>query len=291
MLNNFKRDLRRFRKGFTWGWFFTYSFMIALVVFTSLPLVYLVVTAFKPLDELYVYPPRFFVKNPTVESFGRLFTALDSSVVPFSRYLFNSVFVTICSVAGVVLVCSMGAYALDKIKFPGRDGLFRIVILALMYSPPAAAIPIYMAVSKMGLINNYLALILPGLASPMYFFLLKQFISQVPNDIIESGRIDGASEWRIYRTLVMPMCKAAISTVIVFCFTASWNDAAGSTLYITNQAMKSLPYAIASVSGGSLAMAGAREAASLLTTLPTILIYVAMQARVIRTMAFSGIKG
>jgi len=160
-----------------------------------------------------------------------------------------------------------------------------------MFSPPAAQIPIYMAVSRLGMIDTYWALIVPNLATPMYFFLMKQFISQIPDEILESARIDGASEFRAYLSVAMPMAKAAVSTVIVFSFTANWNNAGGSIIYITNQAMRTLPFAMATISAGGIARAGAAAAAVFITTLPTILVFVFMQSRVIKTMAFSGIKG
>lgn len=276
---------------FSWGWFFTYLFMIVLVVFTSLPLIYMIVTAFKPLDELFAYPPRFFVRRPTLENFTELITTLGSNVVPFTRYMFNSVFTTIASVIGTVLVCCMGAYVTDKVKLPGGEIIFKVVILALMFSPPAAQIPIYMAISKMGMLNTYWALILPKLATPMYFFLFKQFMSQVPDSIIESARIDGCGEFKLFWKIAMPMAKSAWSTIIVFAFISNWNDTFGPLVYISKQAMKTMPFALSTITSGGMARAGAAAAATLLTTLPTIIVYMAMQAKVLKTMAYSGIKG
>ena len=265
--------------------------MLVLVGFTALPLVYMVSTAFKPIDEIFLFPPRFFVRKPTLSNFGDLVAAVDSQVVPFLRYVINSLFTTVMTVVLTVAITSMGAYSVDKIKFLGRKAIFRIVILSLMFSPPAAQIPIYMAVSRLGMIDTYWALIVPNLATPMYFFLMKQFISQIPDSILESARIDGATEFRTYLSVAMPMAKAAISTVVVFSFTANWNNAGGSIIYITKQAMRTLPFAMSTISAGGLARAGAAAAAVFLTTLPTIVVYVFMQSRVIKTMAFSGIKG
>ncbi len=288
--------LARSREGIgnriTTGWVVTYALMILLVAFTSLPLVYLLVSAFKPLDELVLYPPRFFVRRPTVEGFLDLFTALDSQEIPFTRYLFNSLFTTSANVLLIVLISTMGAYGLDKIKLPGGRALFRIVILGLMFSPPAAQIPIYMAINSLGILDTYWALIIPKLATPMFFFLLKQFMSQVPLEMVESARMDGAGEFGVYRRIVLPMIKPAIATVVVFAFIDNWNDAGPSTIYITRQAMRTLPFALGTIfSGGVIARLAAQNAAALLTILPTILLYLVMQSKVIRTMAYSGLKG
>jgi ABC-type glycerol-3-phosphate transport system permease component len=185
----------------------------------------------------------------------------------------------------------MGAYSLEKLRVPGYKVLFKIVIIGLMFVPPVAQIPIYIVMSKLGFLNTYYALIVPNLAAPMYLFLMKQFISQLPDILLESARIDGAGEWRIYWRIIMPMIKPAWSTVVVFSFIANWNNSGSSVVYITNQAMKTLPYALTSIGNGTLGAVGAMSAASLLVTIPTIVIYLLMQRQVLNTMAFAGIKG
>jgi len=275
----------------SWGWFYTYFFMILLVIFTALPIVYMTATSLKPLDELFLYPPRYLVRRPTLKNFAELMTTLDSQVVPFTRYLFNSIFTTAATVAGTVAVCCLGAYAVEKVRMPGNKLIFNLVVAGLMFSPPAAQIPIYMAVSKLGMINSYWSLIIPGMAAPMYFFLVKQFAAQIPDSMIESARIDGAGEFRIFASIAMPMLKSVWSTVIVFSFIANWNNSSGSIIYITNQSMKTLPYALSTISDGGIARAGAAAAAAVLTTFPTIIVYLLMQARVLNTMAYAGIKG
>ncbi len=285
------RKLLKRRKRFSWGWFFTYALMLLLVCFTSLPLVYLCVTAFKPLDELFLYPPRFMVKNPTLNNFFDLFTTMDSTVVPFTRYIFNSVFTTLATVLSAVFICSMGAYAIEKLSLPGGKIIFNIVVYALMFSAPAAQIPIFIAVSRMGMIDTYWSLIIPNLAVPMYFFLFKQFISDIPQPLMESAVIDGAGPFARYFYVVLPLIKPAVATVSVFAFISNWNNSGGAMVYITSQAMKTLPYAVASISDGSIARAGAGAAAVFLTTLPTVLYYLIQQKKVISTMAYAGIKG
>ncbi len=285
------KQLRRGLKKITPGWVTVYVLMIALAVVTALPLIYMVVTAFKPIEELLLFPPRFFVKRPVLTNFSDLFETLDSQTVPFTRYLFNSLFTTVVTVVLTLAVCLMGAYAIEKVRMRGSRLFGTMVVYALMFSPPAAQIPIYMVVAKSGMLDTYWALIIPSLATPMYFFLLRQFISQIPEVLLESARLDGASEYRILVSLIIPTVKPALATVTVFAFIANWNNSGGSAIYITDQAMKTLPYALSTITTGGLARAGAAAAASLLITLPTILVYLLMQAQVMKTMVFAGIKG
>ena len=160
-----------------------------------------------------------------------------------------------------------------------------------MFSAPAAQIPIYMVIAKTGLMNTYFALIVPGLATPMYFFLMRQFIGQIPEPLLESARIDGANEFRNLWSVVVPNVKPAIATICVFSFIANWNNTTGSAIYITRQAMKTLPYALTTISSGnSISRAGAAAAASMVITLPVIIIYLIMQRKVMQTMVYAGIK-
>ncbi len=285
------KQLRRGLKKITPGWVTVDVLMIALAVVTALPLIDMVVTAFKPIEELLLFPPRFFVKRPVLTNFSDLFETLDSQTVPFTRYLFNSLFTTVVTVVLTLAVCLMGAYAIEKVRMRGSRLFGTMVVYALMFSPPAAQFPIYMVVAKSGMLDTYWALIIPSLATPMYFFLLRQFISQIPEVLLESARLDGASEYRILVSLIIPTVKPALATVTVFAFIANWNNSGGSAIYITDQAMKTLPYALSTITTGGLARAGAAAAASLLITLPTILVYLLMQAQVMKTMVFAGIKG
>lgn len=278
-------------KKITFGKVMYYLIMIALAAFFLLPLVYMVVTAFKPLDELFLFPPRFWVKNPTTQNFTDLVATMASNEVPFTRYVFNSVLVTVLTVVGTVIICSMGAFVAEKIKLKGMGIFSQIVVYALMFSVPAAQIPIYLIISNLGMINTWWALIIPKLATPMYFFLYQQFVSQVPNELLESAKLDGCGNFRAFMKIVIPMTKAAISTIIVFAFVGTWNDAFSPMIYINKQAMKTLPIILQTIGTGGVARAGAGSAAALLTTSPTIIISVIMQNNILKTMAYSGIKG
>lgn len=266
--------------------------MICLVSFTALPLVYLVSTAFKPVDELFVFPPVFITKRPTLANFNELLLAMNSSDVPFTRYLFNSIVVTVLTVGGAVVVCSMAAFSLTKLKLPFAKLIFNIIVASLMIAPPAAAIINYIIINKLGWINTYWAIIIPKMAGSYYFFLLKQNFQELPNELIEAAKIDGCVHWKIYTKIVIPLSKPALATIIVFSFVASWNDYYSALIYINDQALKTLPLALQMLQGGAgqVARAGAFGAAALLTTAPTIIIFLILQSKVVKTMAHSGIK-
>lgn len=268
-----------------------YLFVIALVAFTSLPLIYVVSTAFKPLNELLRFPPIFFVRQPTLNNFRDLLLASGSSSVPFLRYIVNSVFISATTVVLTVFVSSLGAYSLVKLDLPFKKTIFNIIVATLMFPTTLSTIPNYLIVNDLGLMNTYWALIIPKVAGAFGFFFVKQFCDQLPNALLEAARIDGANEWKIFSRIVFPFMKPACSTLIVFTFISSWNDSFSPLVYITNDAMRTLPLALQSIgSGAALTRAGAMAAATLISILPTIVIYTLMQRRVIATMAHSGIK-
>ena len=286
----------RFRKKYLRARFvFGMSALLLLVAFTALPLVYVISTAFKPMDELYLFPPRFFVRNPVFANFEELFVSLGSSVVPFWRYVINSVFTAGASVFLSVWVCCMGAYALAKLPFPARNTVFLIIVASMMFSPHVTKIPTYMVVNGLGLFNNYMALIIPNIAVGGSLFLVKQFAEQMPNELLEAARIDGANEWTLFRKIAMPFLRPAWSTLIVFSFVANWNDYFSPLIFTSKDVMKTMPLVLQTIGGGagaaSLGRAGAVAAATFLMTMPTVVVFTVMQSKVVQTMAHAGIKG
>lgn len=268
--------------------------LLAFVCFTALPLVYMVSQALKPLDELYLFPPTFFTSKPTLNNLESLFSSLDSSAVTFTRYIFNSLFTAGVTVFFTVIVCCMAAYGLVKHKPDGSNIIFSLILAALMFSTHVTQIPNYIIVEKLGLIDSYLSLILPKIAVAYNMFLVKQFIEQMPDAYIEAARIDGASETKIFWRIVMPYLKPAWATLVVFSFVSNWNDYFSPLVYITRDEMKTLPLAVQTIAGGpgaaALSTAGTMAAATLVMTLPVIIVYTAMQGKVLSTMAYSGIK-
>ena len=268
-----------------------YILMLALVAFTTLPLIFMVEGSIKPLDEQFIFPPRFYVSNPTLSNFTNLFRNMDSSVVPFSRYIFNSLITSTATVFLTVIVCCMAAYALAKIKVRGSNFIFSIIIAALMFAPQVTQIPTFLIVKNLHILNTYWALIIPKIAVAYNLFLLKQFADQIPDPFLEAARMDGASELTLFWKIVMPMLKPAWATVVVFSFVANWNDYFSPLIFIQNQQLKTLPLALQLIGqSGNIATAGEMAAATFCMTMPTILIFVIMQSRVVKTMAYSGIK-
>ena len=265
--------------------------IIALV--SVMPVIFIINNAFKPLSELFKYPPTFFVRNPTWQNFEEFFYATGETTVPFSRYLFNSIFVTVVTVFLVVAISCTAAYAFAKIDFPGRDRIFNIIVLSLMFTPSAVMITKYLIVDKVGLINNYLGHILPQLALPVGVFLLKQFMEQVPDSLSEAARLDGASEFTVFWKIVMPAVRPAVGTVMIISFQNVWNDVTTSQYYMLDDSMKTLPYYIqtlTSSTGTTVARQGASAAAGLLLFLPNFIIFAVMQKSMLKTMVTSGIK-
>ena len=274
--------------------FFVILFLTALVCFMMMPLVYLVCTAFKPLDELYLFPPRFFVSRPTVSNFLDLFSAFDSMAVPFTRYIFNSLFVTVINVTLTVLVSSSAAYGLVKHHPRGGNFIFTLVLTALMFSGHVTQISNYMIVKTLGFIDTYAALIVPKIAVAYNMFLIKQFLEQMPDAYLEAARLDGANEWMLYTKIVLPFLKPACATLVVFSFVSNWNDYFSPLIFITKAELKTLPLAVQNIAGvgaASLTTAGAMAAATFIVSLPTIIVFTIMQGKVMSTMAYSGIKG
>lgn len=269
-----------------------YGLVTAIAVPMALPLVYLVSTAFKPTEELFVFPPRFLVQHPTLVNFQDLFLATTSSWVPFPRYVLNSVIVSVLSIGFGVFFASMAAYPLAKHKAPGSAALFTMVVAALMFAPTVTSIPRYLLVEKLGLIDSYWALVLPALASPLSLFLIKQFVEQIPDVLFEAGKVDGATEWDMYAKIVMPNCKPAWSTILFLTFVATWNDSWSPMMFTRSEAMKTLPLAIQTLGGGIQVVArqGVLNAAAFLTIVPTIAVFLLTQKRVLQTMVHSGIK-
>ncbi len=276
----------------SFGKSFGFLMLCLLAAFTALPLIYVVSTAFKPLNELFYFPPRFFVEQPTFKNFKDLFIVLDGLDVPFTRYVFNSVFVTIVVVLFIVIFSTMAAYGLVKHKVPFGNFIFDLILMGLMFSPYVIQIPNYLIVNGLGMVDSYWALIIPKIAVAYNLFLVRQFMQQLPDSYLEAARIDGASEISIFFKIVIPFLKPVIATLIVFSFVSNWNDFFTPLIFTQNQALKTLPLAMQLISSGnSIARAGATGAATFITILPTILIYVFMQKNVVDSMAYSGIKG
>lgn len=262
--------------------------LFILGCFTALPFFYSIVQALKPINELFVFPPRFIVVRPTLDNFYTVFQLTGSLWVPFSRYVFNSVFVTIIGTVGHVIIASMAAYPLAKFKFPGSRVLFAIVILSLLFTYEVTFLPLYVIISRIGLIDNLATLILPAFAAPLGLFLMKQFMETIPNVVIEAARVDGASTFKTLLSVVMPQVKPAWLTLIIFSFQALWNRQGLEFIY--SEQLKTLPTVLMQITASGIARAGAAAAVAVLLMIPPIVVFLATQSNILETMAHSGIK-
>lgn len=271
-----------------WGDIFLYLFLTFVALVMAFPIIYAVSSALKPLDELFMFPPRIFPRNPTFDNFSDLFVTMGKSWVTFSRYLFNTVFITAVGTAGHLIIASMGAFVLAKYEFPGGQGFFKLVTVAMMFSGYVTAIPNYLILNALGWIDTYWAIVIPAFASPMGLFLMKQFMEGLPTSLIEAAKIDGANEWGVFLKIVMPNVKPAWMTLIIFSVQALWNNKAATFIY--SEVKKTLVYALQQIQSGGIARTGQGAAVMVVLMVVPIAIFVFSESQILETMASSGLK-
>ena len=256
--------------------------------FMLLPMIYSVCQALKPMDELFVFPPRFFVRNPTLKSFRDLFRLIGDQTIPFSRYIFNTVLISVTGTFGHVIIASMAAYAFAKMKFPGNKWMFQTIVTALLFNATVLGIPSFMVFTWLGLLDNPLVIILPAWQSTLGLYLMKQNMESIQDAVLEAARIDGAGEFRIFFGIVMPTMKPAWLTLIVLSFSGLWNTGAVNTIYSEN--WKTLNYAMSQILAGGIARTNAAAAASVVMMIVPIAVFIFTQSNVVETMGSSGMK-
>jgi len=265
-----------------------YIMLAAVACLMAFPLVFAIGSALKPLDELFRFPPTVFPKHPTMDNFSDLIVTMGQSWVPFSRYITNTVFITFVGTFGHLIIASMAAFVLAKYDFPGGRFFFNVVTTALMFSGYVTGIPNYVIMSKLGMIDTYWALLLPAFAAPIGLFMMKQFMEGLPTALIEAAHIDGANEFRIFWSIVMPNVKPAWLTVIIFSVQSLWNNSASTVIY--SEAKKTLVYALQQIQAGGIARTGQMAAVTVVVMAVPILIFILSQSQILETMASSGIK-
>lgn len=268
---------------------------IALYVFLGLvafvmffPILFAVNNALKPLDELFRFPPKILAQNPTLDNFSDLFVTMGKSWVTFSRYLFNTVFMTAAGTAGHLFIASMAAFVLAKYDFPGGPAFFKLVTIAMMFTGYVTAIPNYLIINKFHMVDTYWAIIIPAFASPMGLFLMKQFMEGLPTSLIEAAKIDGANEWRVFSGIVMPNVKPAWMTLIIFSVQGLWNNRASTLIY--SEEKKTLPFAMQQIQAGGIARTGQAQAVLVVLMVVPIAIFIFSESQILETMASSGLK-
>ena len=262
-----------------------------MALFMLLPIVFIIVHAFKPISELLEYPPKFYVINPTLDNFKNLFNQTTQSSIPFSRYLFNSISVTLVGVAATMFITSLTAFALSKLRFKGKKLLFKVNEVAMMFVGSALVIPRYLVISSLGITNTFFSHIIPLLAMPVGLFLVKQFIDQIPDELIEAARLDGAGDFQVFWRVIMPLIKPALSTVAILSFQGFWNNVETSSIFVSDEGHRTLAFFLSTLtSNSSVSGQGMAAAASLIIFLPNLVFFIIVQSKVMDTMAHSGIK-
>lgn len=265
-----------------------FALMFVCGVFMALPLIMIINNALKPLDELFQYPPKIFVKNPTMENFTDLFVLMNDSWVPFSRYIINTLIITVGGMVGHVVVASLAAYPLAKHNFPGKNILFNMVVLSMMFSWTVTQIPQYLIISWLNINNTYFALILPAWSFGMGLYLMKQFMEQLPDSLMESAKIDGAGEFRVFWTIVMPNVKPAWLTLAIFQFQQMWGNTGGT--FLRDEELKPLQFALQQIVQGGAVRAGAGAAVTFVIAAVPITFFLIAQSNIMETMTTSGMK-
>ena len=265
-----------------------YLFLLFVAFVMAFPIIYAVSSALKPLDELFKFPPKIFPQNPTTDNFSDLFVTMGKSWVTFSRYLFNTVWITFAGTFGHLIIASMGAFVLAKYEFPGAQTFFKVVTVAMMFTGYVTQIPNYLILNKLGWIDTYWAIIIPAFASPMGLFLMKQFMEGLPTSLIEAAKIDGATEWTVFKKIVMPNVKPAWMTLIIFSVQALWNNKAAT--YIYSEERKTLVYALQQIQAGGIARTGQGAAVLVVVMIVPIAIFIFSESQILETMASSGLK-
>lgn len=264
--------------------------VIAIIGFlVAFPMIIIVGNSLKTLSELWKFPPTIIPEAPTLKNFKDMFQAMSSSVVPFSRYLLNTIIITVIGTAGNVIFGCMAAYALCKLKFQGRNVISNLIVKALMFNMTVTAIPSYFVMSRLGIVDSLWSIILPTLGSTLSLYLIKQFMEQsLPDAILESARLEGASEWKVFWRIVMPNLKPAWCTAILLSIQALWNIVPNMLIY--SEEKKTLAYVLQQVSASGLSRAGVSAAITVFMMAVPILVFILSQSQVLETMATSGMK-
>ena len=265
-----------------------YIFLGFFSILMIFPLVFAISNSLKPLDELLKQPQTIFPRNPSFDNYSDLFVTLSQSYVPFTRYLFNTLFVTIVATVCHVIIASMAAYVLSKYNFPGGNLFFRVAVVALMFSGYVTGIPNYLIMCRLHIVDTYWAILLPAIGGSLGLFLMKQFMEGFPMSLIEAAKIDGAHEWTIFMRLVMPNVKPAWLTISIFSIQNLWNNPQTSIIY--SESKKMISYALSQIQAGGISRQGQGAAVVVITFSVPILFFVFSQSQIMETMASSGLK-
>lgn len=284
-----KRSKRKKRLSRSWQGDLVLSLvLIAFGLFSAYPLVFTIANSLKPLDEILIFPPKLFPRNVTFDNFNDLFNLIGNTRIPITKYLFNTIFIAIIGVAGHVILAMMAAYPLAKHKFPGRTIINQMIVYSLMFSALVTAIPHYLIISWLNLIDTVWAVIIPSWGFTLGLFLMRQFMTTIPTELLDAAKIDGAGEMRILFQIVLPLVKPAWLTVIILLFQQLWSTDGGSFIFTEN--LKPFSYALQQIVAGGIARTGTAAAVGVIMLIVPITVFILSQTRIIDTMAHSGLK-
>ncbi len=263
-----------------------YGLLALGLLLTLTPLLWMLMASLMPAGEASSYPPRLWPGTITFEHYAALFTRLD-----LARYLFNSTLLAGTVTVISLFINSMAGYAFAKFHFRGRDRLFQSLLAALVIPAQVAMLPLFLLLKQFGLINTYWGVIIPGMASIFGIFLIRQYLLAIPGSLLDAARMDGASEFRIYWSLVLPLCRPILVTLGIFTFMGTWNDFMWPLIVLTDSSLYTLPVALANLLGEHVQDTELMMAGSVLTVLPVMLLFVVLQRYYIAGIMLGGMKG
>lgn len=263
-----------------------YALLLIGSALALLPMLWMVAASFMQPGEAANFPPKLLPEDPTFEHYKILFTRLN-----LGRYLLNSTIVATVVTAVSILINSMAGYAFAKLRFRGRDRLFRFVTLGLVIPVQVSMLPLFLMLRELGLINTYWGVIIPGLASIFGIFLIRQYALAIPDDLIDAARIDGASEFRIYWSVILPVVRPILATLAIWTFLSTWNDFMWPLIVLSDDSMFTLPVALANLSGERVQDMELMMAGSVLTVLPVLLVFMFLQRYYVEGITMGSVKG
>ena len=291
-MKDFAPSVKKSKRSF-WGNVILGLFLLAMAVAFFFPVLYMVSQSLKPMNEMFIFPPKIMVQNPTFDNYRDFVNVLANTMVPVTRSLFNSLFVVVIGSIGHILLASLCAYPLAKYKFPGSKFFNQIIVYSLMFNASVTAIPNFLTIAGLGMLDTQWAIIVPGLASTLGLYLMKNFMEQIPDSLMEAAQIDGAGYARIHFTIVMPVVKPALLTAFIMVFQAFWTNTGANFIYTESQ--KGFAYVVGQLASGKVAGVGASfvgisSASSVLMFAVPLVVFLIMQNNVVSTMATSGMK-
>ena len=291
-MKDFAPSVKKSKRSF-WGNVILGLFLLVMAVAFFFPVLYMVSQSLKPMNEMFIFPPKILVQNPTLDNYRDFVNVLANTMVPVTRSLFNSLFVVVIGSIGHILLASLCAYPLAKYKFPGSKFFNQIIVYSLMFNASVTAIPNFLTIAGMGMLVTQWAIIVPGLASTLGLYLMKNFMEQIPDSLMEAAQIDGAGYARIHFTIVMPVVKPALVTAFIMVFQSFWTNTGANFIY--TEAQKGFAYVVGQLASGKVAGVGASfvgisSASSVIMFAVPLVVFLIMQNNVVSTMATSGMK-